>query len=814
MQKGAEEYGSPRRHFPADTTLLLQNIGLAIVAPSRRVATPEITAAVDVDVQSESIWLRIRRRVPETEAEKEARLWQIVRDNYREIEQSAEFKAYQVAFKRKEEVAKAAPKNSKCAAAMKIKAAAWKEEFQKKVRMKTISEHHDNSNGADPHTATSGQHGGTVERRSLSIGAEQCDLQSVLLAPHDLTPEGVDSDLWAQILLQEQEGGAALALTRTTSTTATDKVPDSESDTWRSFSLPAAVNTAGVLRASDETNQPQDHGGALCGMECHSPPVETQGTGNHSASCTFVVKRGIKAKHVGTSSNKNDQIANAARPTGIKRDRGRAALEPAENKMERGGGRRGRLPTYGEEVIGHNGEILGKRGQFRKTKMCKFFLMGICSKGEDCMFAHDSGDLQVLPDLQKTKLCEELLETGRCRKGDRCTYAHSKAELRATAGFLKTKLCKFYQEGHCVLGANCRYAHEAEELRCAEIRVMGADSGGGGSSSSGGGGGSSSSSSGPRGRGQQGGGRSNSYGRLAGGRGANGGGSSNNLNARGAGGATRRGSGDLGQHPPGAPAYYNRLEVGVDPEQEEIWGTEDGTMMCVPVVDNGEEQLEIPENSEETERGGGEQQQGSTTAGAALQDGFAGLAHGQQQIGGSAQASSSTHSSETRAIGTKDATTTAHESINGRNAGGAMVMEGGNSHQQEACAAAPPAAGSGMGLGYYDYSGVDYGGNDQMNQYYQPNQHEQLFADQHWMGAGGSGAIPDATPGGGGGQKTVTEQQQTRCLGHKHNAGFDATAPRSKDILFRAPPSRGTDEHERSTPEFPDLDKPLLDPFV
>lgn len=117
-------------------------------------------------------------------------------------------------------------------------------------------------------------------------------------------------------------------------------------------------------------------------------------------------------------------------------------------------------------------------------------------------------------------------------------------------------------------------------------------------------------------------------------------------------------------------------------------------------------------------------------------------------------------------------------------------MEGGNSHQQEACAAAPAAAGSGMGLGYYDYGGVDYGGNDQMNQYvggssnafhhggggaggpemnnqyplavgassmtmsehqYQPNQHEQLFADQHWLGAGGSGAIPDATPGGGGG---------------------------------------------------------------
>ncbi|CAD7934743.1 unnamed protein product [Amoebophrya sp. A120] len=118
-----------------------------------------------------------------------------------------------------------------------------------------------------------------------------------------------------------------------------------------------------------------------------------------------------------------------------------------------------------QEVIGLNGEILGKRGQFRKTKMCKFYLMGVCTKGESCMFAHDQRDLQVLPDLQKTKLCDELLEYGRCSKGKMCSFAHSKNELRATPGFLKTKLCKFYAEGHCVLGVKCRYAHEEAELR-------------------------------------------------------------------------------------------------------------------------------------------------------------------------------------------------------------------------------------------------------------------------------------------------------------------------------------------------------------
>ncbi|CAD7967879.1 unnamed protein product, partial [Amoebophrya sp. A25] len=46
--------------------------------------------------------------------------------------------------------------------------------------------------------------------------------------------------------------------------------------------------------------------------------------------------------------------------------------------------------TYEEEVkIGLDGEILGKRGQFQKTKMCSFFLRGMCGKGQECTYAHD-----------------------------------------------------------------------------------------------------------------------------------------------------------------------------------------------------------------------------------------------------------------------------------------------------------------------------------------------------------------------------------------------------------------------------------------
>jgi len=66
---------------------------------------------------------------------------------------------------------------------------------------------------------------------------------------------------------------------------------------------------------------------------------------------------------------------------------------------------------------------------FEKTKMCKFHLLGICSKGAACPFAHESTEINPLPDLYKTKVCKTLINTGKCGDAD-CTYAHSKEEMR------------------------------------------------------------------------------------------------------------------------------------------------------------------------------------------------------------------------------------------------------------------------------------------------------------------------------------------------------------------------------------------------
>jgi len=68
---------------------------------------------------------------------------------------------------------------------------------------------------------------------------------------------------------------------------------------------------------------------------------------------------------------------------------------------------------------------------FAKTKMCKFHVLGMCSKGGSCRFAHGRADLRPLPDLYRTKLCVALQRDGKCDQDD-CGYAHSNAELRHT----------------------------------------------------------------------------------------------------------------------------------------------------------------------------------------------------------------------------------------------------------------------------------------------------------------------------------------------------------------------------------------------
>jgi len=115
-------------------------------------------------------------------------------------------------------------------------------------------------------------------------------------------------------------------------------------------------------------------------------------------------------------------------------------------------------------VVDMSEDDSSRRCQFTKTKLCKFHVLGKCTKGTQCPFAHDGLDLRNLPDLRCTKLCKTLVQTGRCTSRN-CLYAHTKDELRSTGAFHKTKLCRFMQTGHCTLGAKCNFAHSSVELR-------------------------------------------------------------------------------------------------------------------------------------------------------------------------------------------------------------------------------------------------------------------------------------------------------------------------------------------------------------
>lgn len=75
--------------------------------------------------------------------------------------------------------------------------------------------------------------------------------------------------------------------------------------------------------------------------------------------------------------------------------------------------------------------IAQRRQKFFKTKMCKFYALGACNRGRDCVYAHTRSEVQQLPDFYKTQLCTHFMFVGSCENGENCRYAHSSSELRS-----------------------------------------------------------------------------------------------------------------------------------------------------------------------------------------------------------------------------------------------------------------------------------------------------------------------------------------------------------------------------------------------
>eukprot|EP00928_Gymnodinium_smaydae_P083146 TRINITY_DN66400_c0_g1_i1.p1 TRINITY_DN66400_c0_g1~~TRINITY_DN66400_c0_g1_i1.p1 ORF type:complete len:193 (+),score=18.04 TRINITY_DN66400_c0_g1_i1:73-651(+) len=66
---------------------------------------------------------------------------------------------------------------------------------------------------------------------------------------------------------------------------------------------------------------------------------------------------------------------------------------------------------------------------FQKTKMCRFFNIGVCKNGSSCYFAHSKEELRRRVDLTCTKLCPIVVRNGMCCDVA-CKYAHAREQLR------------------------------------------------------------------------------------------------------------------------------------------------------------------------------------------------------------------------------------------------------------------------------------------------------------------------------------------------------------------------------------------------
>ncbi|GCC35517.1 hypothetical protein chiPu_0014002, partial [Chiloscyllium punctatum] len=109
------------------------------------------------------------------------------------------------------------------------------------------------------------------------------------------------------------------------------------------------------------------------------------------------------------------------------------------------------MQDFGEDMHRRNVHDLGHQpcGEKKGKVLCKFFVEGRCSKGDQCNFSHDLGP------PRKRELCR-FYYNGFCAKAENCLYMHNEFP------------CKFYHTtGNCYQGDECKFSHRhlTEETR-------------------------------------------------------------------------------------------------------------------------------------------------------------------------------------------------------------------------------------------------------------------------------------------------------------------------------------------------------------
>lgn len=122
--------------------------------------------------------------------------------------------------------------------------------------------------------------------------------------------------------------------------------------------------------------------------------------------------------------------------------------------------------------------ILAKRAFIRNhdTYVCRFWLKGTCSKGQECPYRHSKGDKTIvckhwlrglckksdinceylhIYDLSRMPLCHFYLTYGSCNNTD-CPFVHQSGDDR-------DQECPWYARGFCKKGPHCRQKHTRKE---------------------------------------------------------------------------------------------------------------------------------------------------------------------------------------------------------------------------------------------------------------------------------------------------------------------------------------------------------------
>ena len=99
-----------------------------------------------------------------------------------------------------------------------------------------------------------------------------------------------------------------------------------------------------------------------------------------------------------------------------------------------------------------------------KKTICKFWMEGLCKKGDDCLFSHDGKPHKTRNEVMKEEICKFYM-MGSCMKGEECPYSHD----------LQKVPCKyFHAKGYCSAREACRFSHQPidEEEKAKIIKVL------------------------------------------------------------------------------------------------------------------------------------------------------------------------------------------------------------------------------------------------------------------------------------------------------------------------------------------------------